>query len=116
MDFWRRMYEGYHSTHHQRGFRCGADAVDGERYRLMRLATLAIYNGASVKDAVAAMSKEWLFFCDEMQAKIDKAPTLKLGPTSGCSSIHYKHADKRHTEMMEAAIYRLCNDLGIPHS
>jgi hypothetical protein len=110
MRFW---LERYHASYRDipGRFRSGADAIDGECYRLIRLAFLSIYNGSTVQEACDRMVNEWLLFCKEQNRLIASAPKLKYGPTSGCSSIHYKHAEKGLADWMRGEVERTIHQL-----
>lgn len=70
----------------------GADAVDGERLRAVAKAFRRLGLGESLEIVVEEMKKEWVDFCTENNKKVEAAPKLRYGPSSGQSVISYKYA------------------------
>lgn len=71
---------------------CGADKTTAERERIVASTLRKIYHGETLETALVWYRKEWADFAKIQNAKVDSAPKLRTGPSSGQSVISYMHA------------------------
>lgn len=69
-----------------------ADPTTGERFRLVRLACVAIAKGQDPEDAFRDLRDAWGLACAEINTRVDAAPKIKRGPCSGQSVIGHRFA------------------------
>lgn len=109
---WTRYYSDRSDRMYQdrQGFiKVGADATDAEMYRQVAGALRKVLQGANVEEAVASFKKGWKDFQAENNAKVNAAPKIKYGPSSGHSVIGHKWAGDSMGEQGEGIIRRVAN-------
>jgi len=71
----------------------GADKIDAVLHDLEARAFRRLGQGEPLELILDDLGKDWRAFAAEKNEEVRTAPKLRGGPMSGCSVIHYKHAD-----------------------
>jgi hypothetical protein len=71
----------------------GSDQVDSERFYAERRVYVAVAHGTSVDEVIDAEDKRWRAFAAEQKRKVDAAPKITRGPSSGHSVISHRWVD-----------------------
>lgn len=69
----------------------GADRAEGEVFRYVRDVYVAAAQGEDVDAAVAKADTAWRVYAAQNNARIDAAPKIKRGPSSGHSVIGHRY-------------------------
>jgi hypothetical protein len=104
LDRWTRFYGDMSRAKYASS--SGADKIDAARDGMVVVALRRIRQGMPVKKAVEMYRAEWGAFSKEQNAKVNSAPKIKRGPSSGQSVIGYKVATASNGEQGELNIYQ----------
>ena len=88
------------------GFQNGSDPVDGECHRLVARAMRELWRGDGIDSVLSRYRNAWEDFASEQNRKVNAAPKIKNGPSSGHSVISYKHASPALGSQGETDILR----------
>lgn len=67
----------------------GSDRAEAEVHACERRVYVAVWEGGDLEDAIATEEKRWRAHAAEMQRRVDAAPKLRRGPSSGTSAAIY---------------------------
>jgi len=67
----------------------GSDRAEAEVHACERRVYVAVWQGGDLEDAILTEDKCWREHAAEMQRRVDAAPKLRRGPSSGTSAAIY---------------------------
>lgn len=89
-------------AYHQTGkLFSGTDCAEAPFHGVMRQVWLALARGVPVARALAAADQEWRRYAEQNNARVEAAPKIKHGPSSGQSVISHRWVspDKVQSEL-----------------
>lgn len=88
--YMRRAGAMYTAMHDRPGsLPSGSDRAEAEVHACERRVYVAVWQGVDLEDAIATEDKRWREHAAEIQRRMDAAPKLRRGPSSGTSAAIY---------------------------